>query len=666
MAKTFTIPSQFTASDKFSSPVAGMSRTLESFISKAEAGAARSERAFRKMTPAISEAQKQLFSLVGTAALVSAAIGGLVFSGRAIMDYETAIANLSSITGTTGAALDKFKTKIADVAKETKESSINVANAFTMVGNNVPALLKDADALAEVTKQSIILSQAAKMELAPSADYLTKIMNQFEEPAKNAKKVIDLLAGGMVIGSTDINKVSDAMLIFGGSAKSANIELNEAVTAIEAVSDKITDMSRLGTQFRNIFTRMNEASTLDAPAKAAMRAAKINTNVLESKTLPLLDKLIELKKLQNVKGGATAFANIENSQGLNALIDAIPKYQGMLAQLNKEVEKGGIAQRMADTNNATLARGIEILKNKFVTWMTTSNEAAKALEIMRGVVGFLADHMVAIIKVTGLVIGAFVGWWTWIKILQARIVILKAISQVFFMVDMIKYIASTQGMTFATSAWTIAQESLNVAMAANPIGIAVTAVAALATGIYLLIDAQNQLDEIYQKGVQAAKTEQIDNQRKAIEKLTELYMGQGATPEAAREKALKNTVKFDDARMAVLEANLNKAQQVLDNINPVLDFLNGSNDSKAAQKNLEEAQSAFEIGSAVKSDAVDLINPKADEAEKLSQTINNNTKKEVNITVKAAPGTEAKVDGSGANDVTPQYSSTMHRQGGTW
>jgi len=656
--RSFTIPTYFTAVDRFSAPVKVMINTLDRFASKADSVVSRQERVFRKLTPAIGEAQKQMLSMVGTAAVVGAAFAGGRFSVNAIMDYETAIANLSAITGTSGAALEKFKIKIKDVATVTKSSSIDVANAFTMVGNNAPMLLKDADALAEVTKQSIILARASKMDLAASADYLTKIMNQFNTPAKEAGKTIDLLAGGMVIGSTDINKISEAMLIFGGTAGAAGVKLNESVTAIEAVSDKVTDMSRLGTQLRNIFDRMSRASVLDKTALTSLRRAHVDMGILESKTAPLIDKLKELQKLQSIKGGLANVFNPENLQTLIPLLDSIPKYEDMLSKLNAEVAKGGIAQEMANKNNATLAAMVDQLKNKFVTWITTSQQAAESIDIAKKAVGFLADNLADIFRITGLVVGVFVTWWTVLKLLRLGIIATQIIAKAFFLVDMIKYIASTQGITFATAAWGVAQESLNAAFIANPIGLVIIAVAALTAGIYSLINAQNELNAATKRGWEKSKVEQINKQREAVDSLTNSYRKNGDTQEEARRRAVQHESVTNDLRIANLRLKIIQEQS---RIGTDMEHRKVSGiEFFQKSKEIEQLKFALNIAETNKKEN-QLYNPNQIAANQMTQTINNNnnSNKNVTVTVKAAEGTSATVSGEGISDITPFIGSTM-------
>ncbi|HXP49326.1 MAG TPA: phage tail tape measure protein, partial [Bacteroidia bacterium] len=398
-----------------------MGAALDKFAAKAQGALSRNERLFNKLTPTLSETSKQFLSFASSAAIAAAAVSVAKFSAESLMDYESEIANLSAITGTSGANLDKFKSKIQDVASQTKESSIEVAKAFTRIGNNSPQLLSDANALSEVTKQSIILSQASKMQLGPAADYLTQIMNQFNTPASEAGKTIDLLAGGMVVGSTDINKVAEAMLIFGGAAGQANISLAESVTAIEAISDKVTDMSRLGTQFRNIFSRMEHASVLDKTAVEALHKAGVNMSVLESKTKPFIEKLKELKKLQKIKGGLVAVFNEENQQSLIPLLNSVDKYQEMYEKLNKE--SGGSAAIMAAKNNATLAKAIEQVKNSFVNLLTGSTDLSEGMKNLRTVLLFVRDNMGDIVK-WGLRILAFFAVWK-VLIIASRIALIS-------------------------------------------------------------------------------------------------------------------------------------------------------------------------------------------------------------------------------------------------
>jgi len=490
-----TIPTIFSAIDKLSAPVKAMSRNVDAFVSKAEVGIARNEMAFRKLTPAIGEASKQLLSMVGTAALVSAAFASLAFTGKSVMDYETALANLSAITGTSGKDLELFKTKIKEVATQTKESSIDVANAFTAIGNNQPQLLKDADGLAAVSKATIVLARASKMELAPAAEALTSIMNQYSLAPAAAMKTIDQLSAAAQAGSTEIIDTAESLKKFGPIAVTAGIKINESLALIQTGSKYFKEGTETGTKFLNIITTMAALKVQDPKALGDLKRLGVNMSVVASKTIPLSDRLKELSKISKDIPALFHVFGKENLAMASAVLGSTDAY----AQLLAKIDETGKAQEMADKNNATLVRGIQQLKNKFVTWITTSDEAAKALVILKNVVKFVTNNLTTIIKVVGLLVGAFILWWTWIQLLKIRLIGLRVMAAAFFLVDMIKYVAATQGITFAQAAWAIVTQSctdamlvLNAALLANPIGLVIAAIVALIAVVVLIIKYWNE------------------------------------------------------------------------------------------------------------------------------------------------------------------------------
>ena len=670
----FIVPSIFIAEDKYSSTLDKMANSTQRFNSKVESMHAKSTKAFNALTPSISEAGKQLLSYAGTAAVAAGIIGTAKFSIDSLKNYETEIANLSAITGTTGADLDIFKVKINEVAKSTKESAINVAKAFTQIGNNSPQLLNDAAGLAEVTKQSIILAQASKMELAPAADYLTKIMNQFNVPAKEAGKTIDLLAGGMVIGSTDIDKVSESMLIFGGAAGQAGIKINESVTAIEAISDKVTDMSRLGTQFRNIFSRMEHASVLDKTAVTALKEAKVNMSLLESKTTPLIEKLRELKKLQNVKGGMVAVFNEENMQSLIPLLDSLPKYEKLLAQLNKEVEKGGIAQEMANKNNDTFSKKIDQLKNGWVNLLVSSEGARKGIDMIKNATDFVITNMGTLLNITKWVIGVMVVWKA-INIAISAVILVSNIRLGISNALKLESIALLEGNVVATrvsiiteklwaasmwisnlaiTAWsgvlglaTSAQIALNVAMTANPIGLIVVAVAALAAGIGYLIYQNQMLTAEYKKNVADKTITELKAETESVNKLAARYEKLGMSKEVAFQKALSWEKKEVSRQRVEVEAKLKTMPY---------------NDERVAQESIakglaidNQALTQIEYDTKMPS-----LNPKLATQTAMTNSMNTTTNNaQATITIHNDSNSAVSLEGSGStNSILPNTSST--------
>ncbi len=84
----FVIPSVFKAVDRMTAPMRKMTRGVSNFGKRAEIAVAKAERRFRKLTPKIGGATKQLFAFASGAALVGGALALMSFSTGEIIKYE--------------------------------------------------------------------------------------------------------------------------------------------------------------------------------------------------------------------------------------------------------------------------------------------------------------------------------------------------------------------------------------------------------------------------------------------------------------------------------------------------------------------------------------------------------------------------------------------------
>ena len=133
--------------------------------------------------------------------------------------------NLSALTGLGGKNLSWLGDQAKEMSVKTTESGIkikqsatDILDAFTKIGSQRPELLKNKEALAAVTEDAIILSEAAKIELEPATASLANVMNQFNEKSSSSRRIINELAAGSQTGSGDIQYLSNAIEKCGTSA----------------------------------------------------------------------------------------------------------------------------------------------------------------------------------------------------------------------------------------------------------------------------------------------------------------------------------------------------------------------------------------------------------------------------------------------------------------
>lgn len=139
-----------------------------------------------------------------------------------------------------------------------KQSATDILDAFTKIGSQRPELLKNKEALAAVTEDAIILSEAAKIELEPATASLANVMNQFNEKSSSSRRIINELAAGSQTGSGDIQYLSNAIEKCGTSAYLMGMKTNQTIGVVEAIAPKFKDASQAGNSFDKVLLTMKD------------------------------------------------------------------------------------------------------------------------------------------------------------------------------------------------------------------------------------------------------------------------------------------------------------------------------------------------------------------------------------------------------------------------
>ena len=483
----FTIPTSFTAEDKFSSVVMGMGANMEAFGMKAEAVMAKSERAFRKMTPVIGHAAKEFLEMASTAALAAGIVEGIEFSYEAVEHYEEKMANLKATTGLSGKAFEEFNSKILEVAKSSKKSAVDVADVFNVVAKANPDLMDNVDALGKVSDASILLAKATGMELGPAAESLSTMMNKMGVDSEEAASTVDILAAASLAGKYKINDLSDGLTQFGATAKSMGMSLIEDTALLQLSSTfRIAGegANESGAHIKKFLMVLETSKTISPQLNASLRHMGVNTKILSDATVPLAEKLTMLQKIQG-KGALIdkmfGPRNAEFVKGLLAHAD------GLEAIIDKTSQTGK-AEEMAAVREDTLSESLSRLKNAWINMIIGSGKAGEGLTIFQRGIEFLTNHLDTIVTIGGMVIGFFVAYKA--ILITSRVVMgayniglglynaLTGTSTVYTEAQSLAL--ATQ--TAATELATVATEGLNLAMFASPLGVAIGALGLLGIG----------------------------------------------------------------------------------------------------------------------------------------------------------------------------------------
>lgn len=179
--------------------------------------------------------------------------------------FEENLDNLSALTGLGGKNLSWLGDQAKEMSVKTTESGIkikqsatDILDAFTKIGSQRPELLKNKEALAAVTEDAIILSEAAKIELEPATASLANVMNQFNEKSSSSRRIINELAAGSQAGSGDIQYLSNAIEKCGTSAYLMGMKTNQTIGVVEAIAPKFKDASQADNSFDKVLLTMKD------------------------------------------------------------------------------------------------------------------------------------------------------------------------------------------------------------------------------------------------------------------------------------------------------------------------------------------------------------------------------------------------------------------------
>lgn len=254
---------------------------------------------------------------------VAAAVGSLIAalsiervvreSINAARAFEKTLADLSAITGATGADLARLKEEAKLLGATTTASAGQVVEAMKLIASAKPELLETSGALAAVTKEAIALADASGLALPIAAEALTLALNQFGEGADQASRFVNVLAAGAKFGASEIADTALALKNSAVSAAAAGVSFEETNAALQGLAAAGIKGGEAGTALRNVILKLeNSTDTKLKPSVNGLAGALDNLNAknLSSTALTKLFGLENVNAAQALVGSAEAVRNL--------------------------------------------------------------------------------------------------------------------------------------------------------------------------------------------------------------------------------------------------------------------------------------------------------------------------------------------------------------------
>ena len=295
----------------------------------------------KKVGEGISSVGKKL-----TAGLTLPIAGIAVASTKTAGDFESAMNQVSAISGATGKDLQSLEDLAKDMGATTKFSASESAEALTYMGM---AGWKTEDMLSGLPGV-LNLASAGGTDLALTADILTDGLTSMGLTAKDADKFVDIMASTCSNANTNIELMGETLKYVGPVAGSLGIEMDDLSVAIGLMGNAGLKGSNAGTALRAGLTNLVK------PTKEMANAMKKYGVELATNKDGSVDLMGTMKNLRSELGEldqttqAQALAVIFGKEAMSGWASIVNASEGDFNKLSEAIANSdGTAQSMSDT-----------------------------------------------------------------------------------------------------------------------------------------------------------------------------------------------------------------------------------------------------------------------------------------------------------------------------
>lgn len=292
-------------------------------------------------------------------------------------DLEQAMSRVQAATNATVSEMGLLRKATADAAAD-KRYNFTQIEAAGALENLAKAGLNVRDSIATLPA-AMALARAGDIELATSAEYLTKIVNGLGLEFSESGRVADVLAKGANATNTSVTGLAQALSYAAPLANTLGLSLETTVAIIGKFADAGIDASRAGTALNSIFAQFSDPAS---KFRTELAAAGITTNNFEK-------MLQELAAAGPAGQRAIAAVGQEAGPALRALLN---QGIGKLNELKTTLEgAGGSAAETAEVMQRNLKGAF---KGLLTAWETTKDAlTTPVLPVLTQAVERLAESL---------------------------------------------------------------------------------------------------------------------------------------------------------------------------------------------------------------------------------------------------------------------------------
>ena len=316
---------------------------------------------------------------------VSAAVIGIGAAAvKTTSDFDSAMSQVSAVSGATGKDLEDLRAKAREMGAKTKFSATEAAEGFNYMAM---AGWKTGDMLSGI-EGVMNLAAASGEDLGTTSDIVTDALTAFGLSAKDSGHFADILAAASSNANTNVSMMGETFKYAAPVAGAMGYSAEDAAVAIGLMANSGIKASQAGTALRTGLT--NLAKPTDT-MQAAMDKYGITLADSSGKMYSMRELMVQLREkmggleTQEQTAAAAAIFGKNAMSGWLAVINASDEDFNKLTGAIDNCD--GSAEKMANTMNDNLEGQLTILKSALQELAISIGEVL--VPIIRDVVSFI-------------------------------------------------------------------------------------------------------------------------------------------------------------------------------------------------------------------------------------------------------------------------------------
>lgn len=432
-----------------------------------------------------------------------ATLGMGIMSLRAAGSYQQSMNILEAVSGATTRQMKALDTEAINLGADIKLPNVSAKDAADSMTQLAKAGLSVKDIMG-ATRGVLQLGLAANIDFADSATITARALKMFGLQGNKATMIANLFAAGANASTAEIQDLAYGMQNAGSQFEGAGYSIQDLVVSLSALVDRGLSGEQAGTALKTMLQRLQNPTK-----KAADLLKSLGVNIADAggHMLPLPAIVSQFA------AGFRKLNPLQRQQALNTIFgaranQAMSKLLGIGAKgwenYSNKIVGTNAAQKLAEARTKGFQGAIGGLGSQIETLAITLGKAM--LPAATNVAHALSNFVASIDpqKIIGFFSAIKDGIAFFVNLTHSSVLLQAVLGSL--LAGFVAYQTVMFAVTAVTRAFAIAQGIMNAVMEANPIVLIITALAALAVGLYIAYQRSETFRNIVQTAFSAVKS----------------------------------------------------------------------------------------------------------------------------------------------------------------